>query len=247
MSWKADFVQGVAFPLPGVKQSSALELWRTMRPNTEPDAYQGAGPSPMAPSQASGIVDGFNVLLSTQIGRINVMISPPDDAASPNAPPQIADLSAALRLLEKLFTPILDAVSVARVATLAQMSIHFTETAAIVPFINECSGANFPPESMDNIYQLNVRKSYEAASGIPMNRVLTWSAGAKQLMSAQIDFIANNFGPSSTIIIPIAGLKLDINSASAQDLGHSAITMFREQCREIFELVSTNARNFRGQ
>lgn len=238
MIWKADQIQGVVFPMPGSKQSSALELWGEMFPQMEPGSYQGAGQSPIAATQASGKIDDLQVSVGAQIGRIDISISPNPSDQDEHNPPQIADIASAMLQLQKHLTAVIGLCRVARVATVAQLSIHFNDAGTITSFINESAGTNFPPESTDNIYQMNVRRAYNLSKNTLMNRVVTWNSGMKQIFNAQIDLSSNNFGMSSAVIIPVAALKLDINSATNKDITDIAPEMVAEHIREIEILLS---------
>ena len=213
MILNADSIQGVLFTVQGTDQDDALKLWEMLFPNDQPDGFQRATSSPNLQSTASGERGGHNILITSQVGRVDLVVAPP--APSPvediiSGVPRISDVTGAAEKVAVYMKQLAVRLAVSRIALVL-------DTAVTVPYNGEgsalaalLSGVPLPTNATEVVFQFNARRNFDTSPEVIMNRLCTWSSG-------QVGFIQGGPGVHLNRTVkmsPFVGLKIDINSAA---------------------------------
>lgn len=237
MTWKADQLQMVLFPLQGAKQATGLDLWNIISGGVPPDAFQKQNGLPGSVSLTSGEIGQYQVALSTQLGRIDLGIQPTENEIFEDEPPYIRDLEAGLAFIKDKACQIADSSSWSRFAIVTQLTFEANSSESAIEILNRHTQARFPEGSIDNILQFNIRKKFEEAPFFEMNRLCTWSKGIRQ----QFTSVYNGNNPTAVSMpvrtAEIAVLKIDVNSATTNDVTPYRSILIDEISKELASLA----------
>src|SRR4051794_40223680 len=100
----------------------ALEAWRIANDGRTPQGFQNPGTTPNSASVATGEIDGFQVAVRSQLGRLDITVSPPPAKEDAGQPPQIENFSSACGVLSDFASKIITKVRIVRIALISNMS-----------------------------------------------------------------------------------------------------------------------------
>ncbi|WP_156963692.1 hypothetical protein [Muricoccus aerilatus] len=232
MDLQADSVQAVAFMAPGQQQRTALQLWEALFPGDAPDSFQRAtGSTPSLASNAAGARDGHNIMITSQVGRIDIFLGkvPSADDAGP---PRIADVQAAVTRAAGFLRVTADRVAPVRIALVLDLSKSIEGGMESTSLMELLPGVGIPPDATDVTLQFNVRRAFGVASEIGMNRLCSWA-------HAQIGMMTTPMMPGQLMQIPMANMKftpivnvkIDVNSAPEARLSSDLVPALIEELR----------------
>jgi hypothetical protein len=212
MTWRSDLIQAVIFPQPGQSQPEALKLWTSIFGDRGPDNFQRASSSPQSQTTASGKIDEFSWTIASQLGRIDVYCqAAPVDGTNelPEVtPPQIENYADVCKKVSFVASKVAAQTNVARLAIALQLSEH-VDVGKEAILVAEKTGIAFPNDSLDPIYQFNVRSPFKTFPTVQMNRLCTFSAGLYQLVAVgQIGTPV----PVAMASKPFVSFKIDVNT-----------------------------------
>lgn len=241
MVWKADLIQGVLFPVPTLPQIDALEAWQ-LAFEDQPEAFRRP-PNPLQLSQAEGTSAGVRMTISAQFGRLDVNATPLPPTAPTQEAVQIEDLSAAAEEVTRVLISLCHKVKIVRAALVGNLSQSLNTDAEVVArLVEETGGVWFPHPPLDSLYQLNVRRQYNVPDKLGMNRVLTWSAGFRQIVTMPIDQASTVSQLPIIKSTPLISFKIDVNSATASDITEQRTLIFSENKEEFLILQAEGLR-----
>tara|TARA_R110000824_G_scaffold19504_2_gene75407 strand:+ start:7340 stop:8074 length:735 start_codon:yes stop_codon:yes gene_type:complete len=244
MNWKADTVLGVLFTPPGQKQPSSLELWSELFPNDTPDQFQKSNPTPNLHSNASGIRDGFTVTIDSQTGRTQIVLG---SANSPmiQEPPRIDNVEEAIIRLKELMSVLARKLDTVRLALVVDCSETVQDSDLSQRFRNELPHANLPENTIDPVYQFNVRKPFDFDNSVVMNRLCTWNTGHQGFVLGNLPPI---FDPSQINMKPFIGFKIDVNShGEPLKIMQNEEKILAELCNEAIAIYTNKIEHFNGK
>ena len=244
MTIKADNVRGVAFPPPAAQQPDILSLWQLLKVGDAMSFTRGQPPA--GASQVTGTVNDFQLRLSVQLGRLDLIITPTLPQEAVTKPAQISNLHEAMVLLERSMISLCSAFTVLRLAIIVEASELCDSEQQATQRTSELSGTTFPNYSTDHIIQFNLRRKF-SNSDFQMNRLATWSTGTMQMFSGTITFTPN--APAQlppTAIFPISSLKVDVNSATQERLPDVG-SMIKEMIQENRNILQHGRKAFDEQ
>ncbi len=210
MDLQADNVQGVLFLTPGQAQDDAIKLWESLFPGDSPDAFQRANTSPSSilVSTASGERSGHQVVVTANVGRIDITLYPPQATIGSPVPARIADVAGAAKHLAsmlKLFTERLEVLRIALVLDLSKTVSPGGESAALLELLPEFP---FPKNVLDVALQFNSRRPLTTVPDLEINRLCIWTTG-----HIGVTQIVPGRGHVMMRTSPFVGIKVDINTA----------------------------------
>ena len=243
MSFKADNVQVVLFPYPGTADNEdAMQLWTRVFGDT-PDGFQKAAASPILSSSASGERNGFQLSLTVQVGRIQLVIQAPAAAAqiSPfSGPPRMDNPEKPIRRAAELLKAFAKAIRPSRVAIVTELGQTVDRGTQDSVLRKELEKLNLPHGVTDLGFQLNLRRPFNAYPSLEMNRLLAWQSG-------EVGFLPNAPGVSFSgpiPTIPFVGFKIDVNTPPNILLNQEEIDVIADELEE--EALSLLAKGISG-
>jgi hypothetical protein len=231
MVWKADVVQGVLFTVPSERQIDALDAWQTAFKGESPEGFRRP-PNPILPSHAEGASAGVRITITSLLGRLDVVATPPAPTAVIKDRSQIEDLVGTTEEVTRILLALTDKVKIVRAGLVGNLSQSVGNEQAVAARLTEVTGAWFPSPALDALYQVNVRRSYENLGRYEMNRVLTWSAGVYQVLTGQIGISPPVLQQST----PIVSLRIDVNSAPADGISEYVKLIMADNRNELLLL-----------
>jgi len=206
MEFNAESVQGVIFLNPTVKQDDALGLWSLIFPGETPDGFQKQSNSPALNTSASGDRFGFTVNLNTQVGRIDLSLSPTAASFDPTlGPPVITDVPAAATQLGNLLKRLAVNLLPVRVAIVLNLVKLLSPGEVVQEVIKNLPAFPIPDGATDVMVQFNVRTTFPSLPDLEMNRLCAWNQGEVILFNADRH-------PSFGTTYPFLGMKIDVNT-----------------------------------
>lgn len=215
IAWRADSVQAVAFVVPGAPQPDALAIWSILRPGEGPEAFQKHSGAPNGVSTAAGPYGSEQLSITSQIGRIDVVLHGRAIPGS-NEPPALDNLDDAVRSAARQLKQLLGVAPIFRTAIVASMSV--SAEAGFSHILSDISPAVvFPDNAIDCIYQLNIRRTSGVRNELGINRLCTWSSGEQNLIVFNVGgpgLQASGASPMTMKSVPIVNFNVDVNTAS---------------------------------
>lgn len=208
-------MQAVAFVMPGAPQPDALAIWSLLNHGEGPESFQRPSGAPNAVSTAAGPEGSTQLVVTSQIGRIDI-VRHGRGAPGANEPPSLDSLEDAVQAAVAQLKQVLEIGPIFRIAIVASLSVN-AEAGFSDVFANIATGVAFPKNATDCIYQLNVRRNSGAASDIEINRLCTWSSGEKNLLLFNISgpgLQSTAASPMTMKSIPIVNFNVDVNTAT---------------------------------
>jgi hypothetical protein len=209
MELQTESLQGVLFPQPGGLQDDALTLWNTLFPAQNPESFNGGASMPGLQSSASGQQDGYSITLTTQVGRIDVLIRKAMNIGfMADSPPSIDNLELATNLLVSVMMRVASGKAITRVAIIVQSMKPLTLGAERAEFAQLLPEFPFPERSSDIVVQFNSPKQFASFPSLQMNRMLAWQ-------QVQMGFVQSSPGQMGGQISlkPFIEMKVDLNTA----------------------------------
>ena len=233
MTWQVQNLLGVVFTPPAPSAADALKLW-TKIVGEGPDQFNRHAPG----STAVGLFEGDTLTITTQPGRIDVTLSPPD--GDPNLPPVYDDFDGPLSRLRRLGQFVAREENPIRVAVVANC-VKFVPTSAdaVAVFVENTHLPGLPPHAMDLNFAMNVRKRLGAA-GWEMNRVVRWGTAKFQMFQFAMGGASMQV-PQVHSERELATMMIDVNSVARGALpigGKQASSAFEEFELEVRSLIS---------
>jgi hypothetical protein len=212
MLWQAEVVQAVIFSQPGVAQPEALALWTDLFGPEGPDSFQRMAQNPAAATTAAGIKEGASVAISSQVGRVDIIIQGadralsalPGSAATPE-PVYVDDFSKAAERVSRYAGKLSEKFKTIRLAVV--LSLVTTSEGESAMIIAEHAGVPFPKGSTDAMYQFNVRSKMKCAPDVSINRLVNWTAGQMQLLIFSPNEVPQTFQRRDVVT-----WKIDVNT-----------------------------------
>lgn len=235
MPWQADSFQGAIFTKPGEIQPDAQQVW-TATTGSLPETVQRPASTPNGLSVASGAHEGFRLVIQSQLGRIDFILSAVP-APTPD-PPRIDDIERAGNLLSVLLKSASLSVVPIRTAYVCELAESYdSEDEVLAALESMIGGIRLSKPVQDCIYQINRQKLYDAESKYTMNRISTWSGAYYQMFTASFlsGGVPNAFLPATTRWA--ACLKVDVNSATSDDIRATFNQMVDENLNEVKAIV----------
>lgn len=239
MIWKGDQLQAVVFLKPGAPVNAA-EAWQKIF-ESPPDAFQLRVAANPTISHAQGTRDGLQLNITGQVGRVDLTCLPAALGVSAEEFPQIEDVAGALKKLSAYaakFTAGADALRVAIVLNLGSSAEQQNASAMIA----EMTGAKFPANSLDPIYQFNIRRNLTAHPSVVVNRLCAWGVGEAQILT-----VNPQLGGSPIVVVSrdFVTLKIDVNTVINANLPPgSAHELFPELVEIAYDIANRGIEAF---
>lgn len=236
MKWAAESIHAVVFRVPTGETPDALQPWLRMF-ETPPQSFQ-RNPSGQPPgSIATAPVGDFQVTVSAQTGRQEIILAQPPVGDQPPSP--IVDVDAATSIIADYFKKLLTGDSVVRIALVLNLSKRFPDAGqAVASFKADSKLADIPSDATDLQFAVNVRKRF-ASSPVQMNRLCKWGTATQQFIMMQL--APGGTAPSISVReFPAETLQIDINSHQGDGhIGPDRVgPMFDELVSEAFLIMS---------
>ena len=217
MSWEAEFVSVVTFAVPGTPSQSALEVWKKLLPDREPDSF-GRPRVPGPPqSQAMGPFGDYQLIVVEQGIRTEIRLAGPETPFD-EGPSTLKDVVRTVAEAEKLGASVASAWPMNRLAIQVSLTEEAESTEAATRLIDEqLPFLQLSQEATAVLFQLNLRRK-SSVEGVALNRLCKWGVAKQQLMSAH--FTVGGDGAPHPVLLSerdIATYHLDINTVPRQD------------------------------
>lgn len=200
MSWKADNVRTILFPVG--QPPEVLEIWGLLGIG-DPDQFQKRI-SPTGIGQASGA----GAMLLVQAGRVELRMQNVDPEEGPQL---IDDPVDRLRTACELSLKLLEKLAVTRLACAADLVEPQDTAEKAAEWVSSAlPGIKLPAGASDVVFQVNVKRSF-SEDPIEMNRVCKWGTATQQLMHVEI----TPSGGQAPVLLrqrDVVTLSLDINT-----------------------------------
>lgn len=175
-------VQVVLF-LNAPTDASALQLFRSHL-GYDPASFQSQMPTQ---SHASAPLDGVDLVLATQPGRVDLILQPPTTQTPPPQAPGEGKVEAALATVHEAIASLISDLQVGRTATVAQghepagsSEEALAKVRSMVPGLPEI------PNMSDVNFQISQRKPSRYAAHRMIKRMVRWETAQVQLLELQV-------------------------------------------------------------
>ena len=174
MKQSFDSLQFVAFTS-GRPKADAVDLWgRAFAGARPPNFSQIAGGG----TQSGGTVGGASVMLQSQLGRIDVIVSPIPDLVPGGSMP---DFEAAVEMGAEACLKAIKGEALLRPAVVFQTSEEAASLTEAVNRVAALAPVRFPTAAIDLSYQTIVPMKSVADPSVTINRLVRWNT-AKKIM-----------------------------------------------------------------
>lgn len=202
----------------------ASDAWNKVSPDAKPDTQTTDRKTPQQTSKSFGSYKGKLLTLTSQIGRLDVLIAPgiddikDDDSARPAV---IEHVEEAIRLLKTVVECLDVESSVARIGIVANLVRFDRDEERLESLEDELGFLQLPSGSSEISLRFNSRVSVPAYPDITLNRILEWQEAhlariTMQIPSGtagQIHIDAQVPPVTQQVVIPAVTLKIDLNTA----------------------------------
>lgn len=205
MSWAADNIKFVAFPVAGTG-FDAPTLW--IRLGNSPDAFFKL-PQPLGGTHALGRLGDWKGSLIAQSSRYELTLS---GLEADGEPQDIQDLDRAFEEGCKFFLKLLGSDSFVRLSVITSVVQTFATLEEAAQFFEKnLPVKSVPSNAQDLIFQVNVVAPGRVRPNISINRVCRWSQQARQVL--EVSFVSGTPHQSVTSEEIVVIGTFDINTA----------------------------------
>jgi hypothetical protein len=238
MLWRADLVQAVIFTQPGLPQPDALALWSELFGTESPDNFQRAAPNPSSATNASGIRDNVNLTLTSQLGRVDVLLQGIDNNSGEL--PRIDSFPKAIEKGTQYASALSAKLKPIRLAIVLSLACEGADKAQAI--IAEQTGIRYPAGAIDPIYQFNLRTNLSSAPSITVNRLVNWSVGRYQMLK----FSGDGASPVTVSAQEMIAWKIDVNTVAGAPFEQSMVPeMFAEISKIVIGISADGVKAFK--
>jgi hypothetical protein len=206
------------------------------------DPDQTVTQSPPRPSFEAGPYRDGRLVVSVQVGRCDIGLSPDPTSVQPNELLHLKhfedSVSAIIDGAHKAFKPDATSTRLAFASTLVQPVASLADGLTILKSILRIF-SDFPEHAEEILFQINIPSTIELDSTkqrIKINRLLRWSTGVVQVIN-----VTAGLGAATqlwnTSQIPAVRLEIDVNTAA--DL---SIVLSHDQMMEIVDALAAQVR-----
>lgn len=184
MSQTADSIRAVIFLRHGSREN-ILHLWQLLSSGEMPDAFQKI-PHFGDMDLAQGRVGDFQVQLTTQPGRVDMLICGP--LVDLGRPSPLNDMLNAMNFVNEKTRLFLKDITPARLAVISEHSVK-TETMdeALNLWKSDLPFISFPENAIDGMFQMNTKLTSSIDPGLELNQVGRWEAMTMVLLLGNND------------------------------------------------------------
>lgn len=239
MNWSLQNIAAVIFSAPVPVPPPAFDVW-TRVGGAPPSSYNQNPPGMPPGSQAAGEIEGQQVAVMSQPGRIDIAINPAPPSGPGDTPP-VLEFAPAKELVLRLAKKLAGGDHPLRIAIVANC-IQYVETSdeAVRLFTQATRLQDVPTKAMDLSFAINLRRSFGAA-GWEMNRLCRWATGQMQFVEFHLSGPDGMAGaPRVSIVKHMASLTIDVNTVLRHiPLGNTqAVAAFDELASEVEAIMS---------